>query len=108
MYVTVPYLPPEWFRAMDTGLILAAIMLLEVSQIRKKGLQQTYSVEAGKMASIIDHLGHLCGYTAGLGAAVILRTTDPKWKTAERSHWYIEYFRRKKKQQPAPETPQAG
>ena len=78
---------------MDTGILLAILMLLDVASLRKWGIVATKLLNTGKPH--IDYMGHLSGYTAGIGAGAFIRSTDPKWKNAERKHFFTKDFGKK-------------
>ena len=82
--ITLPFLPPEWTQGIDTGFILALLIIVEIVGLRRWGLIPLNLVNSGQ--AHIDHMGHLSGYAAGIAAASLVRSTDPKWKNIERSH----------------------
>lgn len=88
--ITLPFLPPEWTRGIDTGVMLAVFMLLEVMSLRKWGITPAKLLDRGRPN--IDNMGHLSGYCAGIGAGALIRSTDPKWKNAERKHFFTRDF----------------
>ena len=78
---------------MDTGILLAILMLLEVANLHKWGIVPTKLLNTGRPH--IDYMGHLSGYLTGIGAGAIIRSTDPKWKNAERNHFFAKDFGKK-------------
>lgn len=64
-------------------------MLWEIQGLRKVGLKVPKITPDIPQIARIDHMGHLAGYTAGIGGAAIIRATDPKWGNVKREHWYI-------------------
>ncbi|CAD6589753.1 MAG: hypothetical protein ASARMPREDX12_004015 [Alectoria sarmentosa] len=88
--ITIPFLPPEWTRGVDTGVMLAVFMLLEVMSLRKWGIRPTKLLNTGRPH--VDNMGHLAGYFTGIGAGALIRSTDPKWKNAERKHFFTKDF----------------
>ncbi|KAL9128728.1 MAG: hypothetical protein Q9175_007467 [Cornicularia normoerica] len=88
--ITLPFLPPEWTRGVDTGVMLAVFMLLEVMSLRKWGVTPVILPNARR--PYVDNMGHLSGYFVGIGAGSLIRSTDPKWKNAERKHFFTKDF----------------
>jgi len=81
--ITLPLIPPEWTRGIDTGLLLVVLIASEILSIRRFGI--TPSVESGSLRPHIDYMGHLAGYATGIGAGAVIRSTHPKYKrTLER------------------------
>lgn len=69
-------------------------MIMELLAIRKFGLGATSAKSNGGKHSkpLIDNLGHLSGYVAGIGAGAIIRTYDPYWKNMKRHHFFSKDF----------------
>ena len=86
----LPFLPPEWTRGIDTGVLLATFIILELVSLRKKGIMPAKLLNTGRPA--VDNMGHLSGYLAGIGAGAFIRSTDPKWKNVERKHFFTKDF----------------
>ena len=70
--------------------MLAVFLLLEVMSLRKWGITPAKVLNPGRPS--IDNMGHLSGYFAGIGAGALIRSTDPKWKYAERKHFFTKDF----------------
>lgn len=96
--IQLPFLPPEWTRGVDTGVVLAIFILSEIRGLRKTGLKVPKSTPGTPLQPRVDHMGHLAGYAAGIGGAAIIRATDPKWRDAKREHWYIRDSKKKTQQ----------
>jgi len=91
--IQFPFLPPEWTRGIDTGVVIGAFILLELLSIRKYGLGRTLpkgQTETGR--PLVDNLGHLSGYFAGIGAGALIRSYDPYWKNLKRRHFFTKDF----------------
>lgn len=73
-------------RGFDTGVVLAFFIFYEVMSLRKWGIMPPSLLNTGRHH--IDNMGHLSGYAAGIGAGALIRSTDPKWKNAERKHYF--------------------
>ena len=68
--------------------MLAIFILLEVISLRKWGITPANLLNTGRQG--VDHMGHLSGYLAGIGAGACIRSTDPKWRNAERRHFFTK------------------
>lgn len=88
--ITLPFLPPEWTRGVDTGVMLAVFMVLEIMSLRKWGITPVILRDTAR--PYIDHMGHLSGFFVGIGAGALIRSTDPKWKNVERKHFFTKDF----------------
>ncbi|KAL9077139.1 MAG: hypothetical protein Q9161_000405 [Pseudevernia consocians] len=88
--ITLPFLPPAWTKGIDTALLLFFFILLEVISLRKWGIAPPKLLNTGRPH--VDNMGHLSGYFAGIGAGALIRSTDPKWKNAERKHFFTKDF----------------
>ncbi|CAF9934036.1 hypothetical protein IMSHALPRED_009567 [Imshaugia aleurites] len=98
--ISLPFLPPDWTRGMDTGVMLAVFMLLEVMSLRKWGIMPAKLLNTSRPH--IDNMGHLSGYCVGIGTGALIRSTDPRWKNAERKHFFTKDFG-KRKVSPSPD-----
>lgn len=85
---------------MDTGVMLAVFMLLEVMSLRKWGIMPAKLLNTSRPH--IDNMGHLSGYCVGIGTGALIRSTDPRWKNAERKHFFTKDFG-KRKVSPSPD-----
>ena len=90
--ITLPMLPPEWTRGIDTGVLLGIIILYEIYGIRKRGIAPPRALNGETRRPSVDHMGHLAGYTAGIGGGFIVRSNDPKWRDIERHHFLTRDF----------------
>lgn len=88
--ITLPFLPPAWTRGIDTAFLLLFLILFEAMSLRKWGIASTKLLNTGRPH--VDNMGHLSGYCAGIGAGALIRSTDPKWKNAERKHFFTKDF----------------
>ena len=70
--------------------MLAVFILLEAMNLRKSGIVPAKMLNTGKPS--VDIMGHLSGYFAGIIAGALIRSTDPKWKNAERKHFFTKDF----------------
>lgn len=70
--------------------MLAVLILLEVMSLRKWGIRPAKLLNTRRPG--VDYMGHLSGYLTGIGAGALIRSTDPKWKTAERKHFFTKDF----------------
>lgn len=68
----------------DTGCLLFGFVAIEILALRRKGIVNKFAIAAGRPA--IDHVAHLAGFATGIAAAVIVRSTDPRWQKVERRH----------------------
>ena len=71
-------------------MLLAVFVLIEIMSLRKWGIAPPELLNTGR--SHVDNMGHLSGYVAGIGAGAFIRSTDPKWKNAERKHFFTKDF----------------
>lgn len=62
-------------------------MLHELYSLRKKGLLPKDLLGRGE--TTVDHMGHLAGYTTGLAAGCMIRSTDPHWKSVKRESFLM-------------------
>lgn len=84
--ITFPFLPSEWTSWVNTGVILALFVAYEAFHLRRAGLYDHKLL--AKHGAVIDRIGHLGGYGAGIAGASLLRQYDPKWRDLERhSFW---------------------
>ena len=91
--IQVPFLPPEWTRGIDTGVVLAVFIILELLAIRKFGLGATPpKLENTSVKPLVDNLGHLSGYFAGIGCGAAIRSHDSYWKDLRRRHFFTRDF----------------
>lgn len=90
LHFTLPFLPPEWTRGVDTGVLLAVLMILEAIRLRKWGLTPAKWLHTGQ--PVIDSMGHLCGYSVGICAGALIRSTDLRWKSVKRKHFFTKDF----------------
>ena len=70
--------------------MLAVFILLEVMSLRKWGITPAKVLNTGRPH--VDNMGHLSGYFAGIIAGLAIRRTDPRWKNAERRHFFTKDF----------------
>lgn len=69
-------------------------MIMELLAIRKFGLGATIPKGNGdrSLKPLVDNLGHLSGYIAGIGAGAIIRSYDPYWRNLKRHHFFGRDF----------------
>ena len=72
---------------LNTGVLLASFMAYDAIALRRNGLANQRMLR-GKEA-LVDRVGHLAGYCTGIGAGVLIRQNDPRWRDLKRhSFWY--------------------
>lgn len=71
---------------MNTAVILAALVCVDAFQLLRHGLMPKALINSGK--SHIDYVGHLAGYATGIGAACLIRHTDPYWGSVQRKSFW--------------------
>ena len=79
--VKVPFLPQEWFTFINTGVLLAGLIISELYGLRH-GVFSVAQFE--KTGFTIDHVGHLTGFATGIAAAILVRQNNPRWRDIER------------------------
>ena len=97
--IQVPFIPPEFTRGIDSGVLLGIFVLYEMWNLRKHGITPS------TVKSQVDYMGHLTGYFAGIGAGAIIRAKDPRWRDVERHHFFTEGFGKVKKPSPPEKSP---
>ena len=79
-------IPAELTSALNSGIILAILMGIELVGLRKFGLQNTAAV--AKYGAATDHLGHFAGYATGIMAGALIRNYDTRWQGLERHRFW--------------------
>jgi len=82
-------------------------MMMELLAIRKFGLGAAI-VNDKTGRPLVDNLGHLFGYVAGIGAGATIRSYDPYWKNLKRHHFFTRDFGKHDMQASVPKSPPPG
>ena len=60
---------------------------IEIIQLARFGLVPPALINSGKPN--IDYVGHLAGYATGIGAACLIRQTNPYWGSLQRKSFWM-------------------
>ena len=67
-------------------MILAVFISIELIQLARFGLMPRHLINSRKHN--IDYVGHLAGYATGIGAACLIRQTNPYWGSLQRKSFW--------------------
>lgn len=84
--VRFPLLPPEFTSSVNTAVVLALLLALEIRELAKHGRAPIALVNS--IEKHTDRIGHLAGYATGIGAGLLIRQTDHHWGNVPRNSFW--------------------
>ena len=85
--LSLPFLPNEYVQWINSGVVLALMVGLDVTRLRRSGLINATFISSQGFQ--LDVVGHLAGYCTGTVVGWVFRQSREEWRDLPRqSFWY--------------------